>query len=114
MAQPETYSDATPDANAAADVTAISTDQATLKTNANTEQELAYNAATPNAYLTQDQHLRDQEIVDLDDYAAQERQRQLDLAANVYGETGPSSDLTDSQAKLSGLQAQKTSDQNLP
>jgi hypothetical protein len=100
--------------NIAADKSAISAAQGTLSTNAQKEVALVFQHATPNAYIVQDQHLHDQVTVDLDDLAIQERQKQLDLVTNVYGESGPASDLTDSQAKLAGLQEQKTSDQNLP
>lgn len=114
MAQPETYSDATPDMNEAADKTAITNDQSTLASDAAVEVEDVYTGATPNALFAEDQHLQDQETVSLDDLAIQEQQKQLDMVTNLYGASGQSSDMVEAQQRLAALQEQKSSDQNLP
>lgn len=110
MAQPETFADATPDMNTAADNATLATDQSVVASDSLLE------AASPSYYnlVQQDQHYLDQEKVNVDDLVVQARQKQLDLVQGTYGESGPASDLTAANQALNAEKAQETSDKTLP
>lgn len=106
----ETYTDATPAADSAADYASITADQSAVTSDAFVEH------ATPNdgALLSEDTHLRDQETVAFDDLAVQARQAQLDLVTNVYGTNATDSSVVSANQILASEQNKENSDKQLP